>query len=178
MYNIIIYKKVYHNRYHCYTPCLLWCSIEQIIFHSWSHMLPHRQRAVHGSAAFTHLHLALQPFLHPHLNSWQQACEASGSSVHFTFQPPLSVCNHPHSAGDDKLGSRKNMVAQTWPAWYAALFVCSFSAALLGGSPSIGLPFCANSCSLATFTSSLLVRSYSKITNRSRTLWWSCTKLS
>ena len=54
----------------------------------------------------------------------------------------------------------------TWPPWYAALLVCSASAALVGGMLSICLCPCVNSYNLAPLTfTKLEVRLYIRIVN-------------
>lgn len=127
---------------------------------------PHLQRAVHGSSAFTHVHLCVQP-LHPQRNSSRHACVVSGRFVQPTLQP-FSFLTKPHCSGEGSTGTEIFIWTQQWPAWYVAIFVCWISDARVGGRQSIPLAFWQNGCFLDWLIQVwLLVRSYSKITNRS-----------
>ena len=61
---------------------------------------PQWQRAVHCKVANLHLHLPLQPFLHPQHTSSLYVCEASGSVVQHASQPPSGFLLHLQSFGD------------------------------------------------------------------------------
>ena len=81
------------------------------------HNPPQWQRAVHCSAALTHLHCLLHPFLHPQRRSSWQALIASGRVVQQTSHPPVSFLFHPQSPGDGSLGAATIICAQQYPAW-------------------------------------------------------------
>ena len=126
-----------------------------------------KQSAVHLRAALKHLHLPVHPFLQPQRISSEHDCDASGRLVHTGCHPVWSFFQ-PQSAGLGRSGSGIRARFQQLD-WWLALLMCCSSAANVGGRFSRLLDFCVNSCFLASLISTMsLVRSYIKITNRSK----------
>ena len=94
--------------------------------------------------AWKHLHSPLHAFLHLQwISSWHTFA-ASNSVLHSGAQPSPIFC-HPQSDGLGNSWIGAHACAQTWPALYAARFMCCYNAACVGGILSSPRLPCANS---------------------------------
>ena len=145
-----------------------------IYYSTCSQSLPHLQRAVHFSDAFTHLQCRLQPFclLQPQqISSWHTS-EALGNAIHWTLKL-LSLLFHPQRQGSGSSWFATNDWAQQQLPLYSALFKCCMRASDIGGVPLIGQSFFAKRFFLHLLTIDIvLVWSYSGTTNLSIDAEW------
>ena len=113
--------------------CSWYISSSSLSVIGFSHSPLHKQSSVHGNFSILQRHLTLhRPFgAHLHLISCLHAFDASGKGVQSGTSFELSSF-HPHIMVSGSSGDGIMVLPHMCPAWYAARFVCSMSAAWVG----------------------------------------------